>query len=483
VNTMIRSLFVALLGLVTLLPAQASASGFLVARFSGEHGHPTTDNPTAIYFNPAGLSLLGGTRLFISSAFAWRSASYDRNPGAIDSILTDPTVGAGTPAGAGEAANSGENTLTNYFASPFIGAVTDFGVDGLGVGLAFYVPFGGATTWDKQPANADFPGAEDGSQRWYVIDGTIRSMYLSLGVAYKIPDINLSVGAGFNTIFSTVNTLRARNATGTDHLTNAGSIQEGRGLLDVSGIDFSISGGLMWQPIPELTLGVSYQAKPAFGEMVLDGDLTLLLGAAVEPQKFDVEFKQTLPDVLRFGARVDIPTWQIRASAELARWSSLEYQCVLSKIEGRNCSLQDPVGNLIIVPRQWEDAWGFRLGASHWLSDTFELNFGVGFDQNAINDNTLDAAFIDMDKASIGVGARIGLLDKELFLSVSYAQIIYFERTTKPRARIPDPGNPGATLSDFEGATGANGALRQPDAAGTYNQAVGVLDVALEYQF
>ena len=38
------------------LTASAQASGFGTARFGGEHGHPTTDNPTAIYYNPAGLA-------------------------------------------------------------------------------------------------------------------------------------------------------------------------------------------------------------------------------------------------------------------------------------------------------------------------------------------------------------------------------------------------------------------------------------------
>ena len=54
------------------------ASGFYVARFGGEHGHPTTDNLSAIYYNPAGLSLGAGTRLTIDANLAWRAGSYER---------------------------------------------------------------------------------------------------------------------------------------------------------------------------------------------------------------------------------------------------------------------------------------------------------------------------------------------------------------------------------------------------------------------
>ena len=40
---------------VLSVSSTASASGFATARFGGEHGHPTTDNPTALYYNPAGI--------------------------------------------------------------------------------------------------------------------------------------------------------------------------------------------------------------------------------------------------------------------------------------------------------------------------------------------------------------------------------------------------------------------------------------------
>ncbi len=44
-------------GLASLLAAgTASATGFSTARFGGEHGHPMTNNPTALYYNPAGLA-------------------------------------------------------------------------------------------------------------------------------------------------------------------------------------------------------------------------------------------------------------------------------------------------------------------------------------------------------------------------------------------------------------------------------------------
>ena len=96
-----RRLLVVTLVLAPL--ASAHAGGFLAATFGGESGHPTTDDASAIYFNPAGLSLKRGTRLRIEGSLVWRLASYDRPAGAIDN------PGSGTPSDA-LSANSGKAT-------------------------------------------------------------------------------------------------------------------------------------------------------------------------------------------------------------------------------------------------------------------------------------------------------------------------------------------------------------------------------------
>jgi len=482
------ALAVATAALVTA-PAPAGATGFLVARFGGEHGPPTTDNPTAIYYNPAGLSLMGGTRLYLDGTFAWRSFTYDRDPGAIDNLLSDPNVGTGTPEGDGVAANSGEASLFNLLGNPFFGVATDFGVDNLGVGLAFYVPFGGSTVFDDAAASDKYPGAIDGSARWWVIEGTIKSMYVSAAASYRFPEIGLSVGAGFNLVISQVDTLRARNADGTDHLLAAGNLQEGRAYMDVSGLDVAFSLGLVWEPTEHLYVGLSYQSQPALGDMSLDsGDLTLLLGSGpiddVEPTP--AEFHQELPDIWRLGLRYTVPKrWEARLFGEYARWSVLESQCILNRTKpDRRCSLTDPVGKILIIPRKWEDGFGVRGGASWWASDDVELIVGAGFDSNSVPDEFIDPALYDSDKGSIAIGARFSLFDESLLIDVTYTQIIYATRDVAPRGRVPvDPAAPdGDTISDIS-QLGISETVRQPDAAGTYTQSIGILDVSAEMRF
>jgi long-chain fatty acid transport protein len=47
------------LGLISAFAGRAGATGIAVARFGGEHGTPMTSDPTAMYYNPAGLALAG----------------------------------------------------------------------------------------------------------------------------------------------------------------------------------------------------------------------------------------------------------------------------------------------------------------------------------------------------------------------------------------------------------------------------------------
>ena len=73
------------LALATVLAGArpAHASGLSTARFGGEFGQAVTTNPTAIYYNPAGIAEAEGTHLFLDVVAAWRHGAYahERGPG------------------------------------------------------------------------------------------------------------------------------------------------------------------------------------------------------------------------------------------------------------------------------------------------------------------------------------------------------------------------------------------------------------------
>src|SRR5829696_4332538 len=98
----------AALALTAALAApNALASGFSTARFGGEHGNPVTTNPTAIYYNPAGLAESEGIHIFVDGNIAFRGATYKHTAAPTDNP---------EPAGA-EGANTDEANLFNVVAA------------------------------------------------------------------------------------------------------------------------------------------------------------------------------------------------------------------------------------------------------------------------------------------------------------------------------------------------------------------------------
>lgn len=474
--------FVLVTGLLALFSVDARAGGFATARFGGEYGHAASDSPTTIYYNPAGLALGTGTRLYVEGLFAWRSISYDRPPEAIDNIV-DPGGGEdGTPSDA-LGVNSGEATLFNVLASPFLGAATDFGVPNLGVGFGFYVPFGGQARWDQNSefaGDTTFPGAVDGVQRWSTIEGTLRSLYISLGGAYRLPGPGLSFGVSVNAIRSSVSTVRARLVDGTDTVVTAnGEVAEGRSLIEVSALDFSVGAGVTWEPSKDVAIGLSYQSRPSFGEMTLDGELINKFGTGTVTND-DVILTQGIPDIVRLGVKFR-PTsnLELRLAGDYTRWSAMQDQCLVdATLSDTSCRLEndggfvdanndgspDSPGIIVNIHRDWSDTFGVRLGGSYWLSPKFEITASANFDSNAVPDETMDPALLDQNKFLLSAGIGWGIAE-QLYLLASYTQVLYVKREID--VRMAPPPNPS----------------RVPDSAGVYKQNLGFLQLGLQYAF
>jgi long-chain fatty acid transport protein len=467
-----------------LLPSgEAAASGLSAARFGGEHGHPTADNPTAIYYNPAGIALKPGTRIFLDGNLAFRRASYDRP----ESAINDP--GGGTPSDALDA-NAGQARLQNTLFSPFFGASSDLGTKVFAVGAAAYFPFGGQAVWGqntKYAGDSAYPGAIDGVQRWYTIDGKIRSMYLTGAMALTIPQIGLSIGLTGSAIRSETNTIRARNGDGSDDLIDPtfNNLKEGRSWLTASGWQAGFSVGAIWSWRQRLWIGSSYTSQPnVVGGMTLKGTLHNALTTQA-PVSSPIELTQTLPEIIRLGFRVR-PTerFELRLFADYTRWSVFDKQCVLdANVKGRACDFAgadtaltkpedfggDAPGNngtIQHLPRFWKDAGGVRLGASYWVLPKLEAYAGLGYDSSAVRPETLDAALMDMDKLSFSLGARWQII-RNLAMALTITDIAYLKVDTKGKN----------ILNKFKAPT------RQADANGVYRQNILLANLYLDVAF
>ncbi len=456
------------------------AGNLVTAHFGGEQGNVATDHPTALYFNPAGLALGVGWRIYAEGTIAWRTVDYTRS----ESAISNPASGegmAGTPEDA-LAVNAGKATLSNVAAAPFLGVVTDLGVPNLGVGVGFYVPFGGQASWDKNEdvaGNQQYPGAEDGTQRWFDIDGQWRSLYLTVAGAYRFAGPRLSIGAGINFTESNIWTTRARTPAGTDDLiTNTGTVAEGRSLVDTSGFALAASIGVNWEATPGLWLAASYQSQPGFGNSTQSGTLTNKFGALAVSSN-DIRIEQEIPDIIRVGARYQpMPSLELRLAGDYQRWSVLDHQCLLktSANPDAKCQIRDDgtafgpdAGEIILsIPRQWKDTFGVTAGASYWVTPALAVDGGVLFDSSPVPDKTMEASFPDQDKVFVRGGVRWAAMPDQLVVTLALNEVFYLKRTVEPRQ---------------PGSIGTMGVSTVPDGAGTYKQNVVFLNLGAEYRF
>jgi long-chain fatty acid transport protein len=480
------------LACAALWATDADASGLSTARFGGEHGHVTGTNPTTIYYNPGAIALTKGTHIYIDGLMALRKVRYERPDSAVNpQIGSDEVILNG--------ANNGTGNLFNVAGAPFIGVLSDFGTEFIYGGIAAYVPFGGGSRWNKNEAfrgNTEFPGAVDGVARWYAIDGNLRSFYITGSLAFKIKAAaNLTIGFSGSAIYTSFDTIRARNADGTDNLVSGSDpanyvLKEGRSWLVASGWQAGFAAGFTVEPVKDvLWLGGSYTSQPnVVGGMSLKGTLTNIFANAAEPAVTDVELTQSYPDIVRLGFRVrPIPKLELRVFADYTRWSVMDKQCVMIVEEDnedtRSCefdntetALSDPEsfgapGDGVVdvtqhLPRFWKDAGGVRLGVGYWFIPELEAYIGLGYDSSAIPVQMVDPALFDMDKVAVTAGV-LWQAHKHLAIGATVGQVIYLTLDTKGRN----------VLNKFQPPT------RQASADGVYKQWLTIGNLYLDISF
>ena len=435
-----------------LWPAVAQASGFSVARFSGEHGHPTTSNATALYFNPAALTLGDGLHLFADLSVAVRRVTYDRPRAPSDA--PDPADARG--------ANVGRAVLVNPLVNPGLAASLKLGKLSLAAG--FFTPFGGAVNWPTRAefAGSRYPGVVDGVSRFHAIEGQIVTSQFSLGGALPVSHSGLSLGFSFNVMRSWIDAVQAWSNGGND------VTHEGRSLLEVSGYALGFAVGALYEISPNsLWLGLSYQSRPnVSGGMRLHGSLDNDIGG---PSSANVDVIYDLPDVIRWGLRYrPRRALELRAFGDYTRFSAFKNQCGV--VSGTACALDQNGGErsgarvLQNVPRDFHDSVGVRLGASLWVTPACEFFSGLGFDSSAVPDATLEPGLPDWAGASFALGARWALT-RRVHAAFSYTHFVFVPRDVHGRLAQYSPPS------------------QAPDASGHYTQQVGVANTNLDFQF
>ena len=181
--------------LAALLTLSANAAGLDLLEVGGSWGTPGATNPTAIWWNPAGLAVGGGTQFVLEGAPVLANVYVDRanppygdvNYNPYDDEEDDP-VGNNYPE-TYDYSGRGEVSLRQVV--PFVGVSSDFTVEGLGIGIGLAVPTATGGELDDPT----------GHNAYHLRSGNIQAPQLILAGSYRIKEI-ISLGASFNVIES-----------------------------------------------------------------------------------------------------------------------------------------------------------------------------------------------------------------------------------------------------------------------------------------
>jgi len=394
--------------------SQAFAGGFQLnensSRALGMGGAFTAiaDDPSAIYFNGAGLTQFSGINFMlgttlIAPVFTFRGVS--------------PQV------------TEYDATKQTFFPTHFY-ATYRYNSD-WAFGIGFTSPFGLGSQWDSSWVGK------------YLAEGiTLKVFTISPVAAYNLLD-NLSVSAGLVYSFASVNITKE-----SPQFPFAGDA-----FISMNGKDNSEFGynlGALYKPSDQLSFGVSFHSKILYkfkGNVSTAG--ASLLASSLPNGNVSADL--TTPLNLAFGAAYRIiPELLLSVDFQYVGWSSYD------TLTFNFSNLKESVAN----PRMYDNSYIARLGAEYSLNPDWDLRAGIYFDNSPVKAEYVNPSLPESNRLgfSCGLGYKI---TRKLSINAAYLFIRNSQLTVTNSLEdyatgnvVPAGTNPN-TYSPFNGTYNA----------------------------
>lgn len=331
------------------------------------------DDLSAVHYNPAGMTLLEGTRF--QAGGVWIGINADYSSDISDESENGRLKGQMIPAG----------------------YVTHQVNDQIWLGFAMTVPFGMGTEYSK-----NWEGADRGT------NAKIYTFDMNPSIAWKVNDF-LSIGGGISVQYA-----KAELGMGMPGL--------GHGKVEADSWDWGFNLGVMISPTDKLRFGLAYRSSiehDAEGDMKLSGmnPNNLLEYAALsylEGQNLDMTTSIETPDTIMLTG-----TWEATDKLRLsglirwANWSDFkelnlknEFPSGLaSRIPSEFQPLLAEMSNFSIE-NDWQDTWLFSVGADYKINSAFTVRGGIAYETSPIDrQETRMAVIPDTDRLWLSLGA------------------------------------------------------------------------------
>jgi len=357
----LKGINVAALG--TYIPDQDT-----VATARGNAFVALANNPSAIFYNPAGISQLDGWNLSGRIYGVLPQASYN-----------------------GQAGHAG--TQNNIYLLPQFFLTWHPTNQIVSFGMGAYTPFGLGVDWGN---NSVF--------RQVIIKNQLTYISYSAVVSFQItPD--LSIGAG--PTFSTAN-LQIEQGIAPVNLGDSAK-------FDGNGESYGGTLGVLWKATPQWSLGALYRGSSA---VKYNGTFSVQPGALPIPVGTEsANLTLNTPNQVSFGAGYEITTnWQMEADATWSQWSCLQ-----------NVTIVKNSGD-VVQHFDWNDSWIVSLGTSYKLTHGYTLYGGFSYAQQSIPDSHFTPAIPDCDRYVLATGIS-KRFNRCLEASLAVQQVFGADRT------------------------------------------------------
>ncbi len=339
--TIFGSLLAALCSVSTLAVGFRLPNQDPVAIARGNAFAATADNPSAIYYNPAGITQLEGQNLQFG----------------LYTITVDSRYHS----------RGGQKSDTDFEIQPVPQFYYAYSPkeSSLSFGIGAFAPYGLGLEWP-----------EDSGFRTLAEEGRLAYVRLAPVVAWEVlPQLSLAVGPTING--GHVLLRRGISAPG-DEFKFKGD-----------GIGVGYTGGVMWAPHPQWSIGASYHSATEF---TFHGHSTIRTpGAASNKVSTDaaVPFPQFVMTGISFRPN---NRWNIEVDVDWTDWDALN-----------TVTFQMPSVN-VPFPFNFKSSFMYGVGATRYLKDGYFASGGYFFSENSVPDKNLNPAVRDTDQHSFSIG-------------------------------------------------------------------------------
>jgi len=405
------TLVVLALGLA--LPGAVLASGYSIyeqgARAMANAGAFTAraDDPSALFFNPAGILQLKGKRFsFGTNAIFLTGSSFDSNL-------------------SGNSFDQADNMAwpSNLYYTQTVG-------DRYAWGVALTSPFGLKTEW----AN-NFDG------RYISRESNLAVVNFNANFAWSFAKTwSAAVGANF---------ARADIRELSENLNLSGPpffAPDGFAKLTGDGNDIGWNVALRWANDKGWRWGGSFRSKM---KPEIDGEIKFEnVPSAVFFPDSPATAELPLPATFATGVAYVKGKWEGEFDIVWTDWSEFDHLRI--DIENNTAAVAD-----VDQTEAWNDSYSFRLGYAYHINDRHQVRLGAYFDRNPIPDDHVRPRLPDADRTSVQVG--YGFTGKGGFtFDVAYQALFFEDRTvTAFSTSAADPVIPGK-YSNFTSLLGVN---------------------------